>query len=477
MNRTNDKKKIVFIAAGALLLCGAATGGVWWAQGLIEEEQNAIKGLQEQVAAAEAKIKKIPGVERDVIILRENVQEYVKILPEDKEVTNFVRATNQFSAQTGINLTKVQPVEFGVSNKGSAFGRYTYQFEFRATLWQFMKFISFFENYERFVRVASFNLTTGDTANGRMTAGEDGDVVHQMQMVVETYVYNAAGSGKDVVIPNYANKVASLQADILQARNQILSANYEFKGPRGRRDVFVDPRESSSQTAPGALPEELQKNIVEECKRDLNEIIGIHKRSRDANTTIIERYRLEKVRNDKMTQLISKVDETINRGRVSSIVLKVRWTKEVVEPLFELKRQVEGAAQGAVSGDRYLAEKDMKELITLMKTDLEQGNLEAARQRYEDVQDRVKVPQDDPRYKLAYEVVRLAEKTRVALEFSTLKLNIQGVCVNQDGKSGLILNGTVYQEGDYIDPNLLVKAVAAEHVEFVFKGFTVVKTW
>jgi hypothetical protein len=73
--------------------------------------------------------------------------------------------------------------------------------------------------------------------------------------------------------------------------------------------------------------------------------------------------------------------------------------------------------------------------------------------------------------------VRLAEKTRVALEFSTLKLNIQGVCVNQDGKSGLILNGTVYQEGDYIDPNLLVKAVAAEHVEFVFKGFTVVKTW
>ena len=471
--RMSDKKKMLIIAGTTILLCGGAGFGIYYTKTLIEEEQAVMTGVEEQIAAAEAKIKKIPGVERDVIILRENVQEYVKILPEEKDVNSFGRATNQFISQSGVGLERWQPTEVSGGGKASAFGRYSYELVFRGTLWQFMKLLSFFENYERFVKVTSFTLQTGDGQRGTTT--EEGDVQHMISLNVETYVYNPDRKGKDVAIPNYQNKVANLRADILQARNQILTGSYEFRGPRGRRDIFVDPRETFSDTQKGMIPEEMQRNLVEECKRDLNEIIGMHRKVKDPATTIIQRYKLERARNERLTQLQTKIEDISTKGKVANLVLRVRWTKEVIDPLSQLRREINSDTAG--KADQFLSEKELREVIMAMKDDLTNGDLEAAKVRYEEVQERTRVPRDDPRYDLAFEVVKLYERTRVAIEFSQMKIQIGGVVVNDDGKSGLILNGTVFQEGDYVDQNLLIKSVAAEHVEFVFKGFTVMKTW
>ena len=45
------------------------------------------------------------------------------------------------------------------------------------------------------------------------------------------------------------------------------------------------------------------------------------------------------------------------------------------------------------------------------------------------------------------------------------------------GKSGLLLNDQVLEEGDYVNQNLFVKAIGPEAVTFVYKGFTLIKTW
>jgi hypothetical protein len=39
-----------------------------------------------------------------------------------------------------------------------------------------------------------------------------------------------------------------------------------------------------------------------------------------------------------------------------------------------------------------------------------------------------------------------------------------------------VLNGEVYEEGEYINDNLFVRAVREEQVHFVFKGLTLVRT-
>ena len=54
---------------------------------------------------------------------------------------------------------------------------------------------------------------------------------------------------------------------------------------------------------------------------------------------------------------------------------------------------------------------------------------------------------------------------------------VQGVVVNGDrGSSGILLNGEVFEEGEYVQDDLLVKRVETEQIWFVFRGLTLVRT-
>ena len=57
-----------------------------------------------------------------------------------------------------------------------------------------------------------------------------------------------------------------------------------------------------------------------------------------------------------------------------------------------------------------------------------------------------------------------------------LDLDVQGVVVNGTGRSGVLMNGEVFEEGDYIADDLLVKMVEEEQIWFVFRGLTLVRT-
>ena len=82
MANWTQKKQLFAICGGAGLVCALAVGGVFYAQGLIAEIETAIDGKQQSIAAAETKIGQIPTLEKETIILRENLGEYVKILPD-----------------------------------------------------------------------------------------------------------------------------------------------------------------------------------------------------------------------------------------------------------------------------------------------------------------------------------------------------------------------------------------------------------
>ena len=111
-----------------------------------------------------------------------------------------------------------------------------------------------------------------------------------------------------------------------------------------------------------------------------------------------------------------------------------------------------------------------------MTDDCNNGQLEQARERYEAVQDRLAVPVGDARHSLAVDAKSWHHKATTALDFKGLDLNVQGVVVNGTGRSGVLLNGETYEEGDYIADDLLVKLVEEEQVWFVFRGLTLVRT-
>ena len=232
MRKFTDNQKLGMVAGAVVLLCGLGGTGVWWAKGKVDEKRLAIEDMRTRIADAEAKIAKIPAIEQDVIILRENLNEYVKILPEEQELSNFVRITNEFVSQSGVHMRQLVPGN-PTKGRGSAFSRYSYKLELNATIWQLMQFMIFFENYERFVQVKDFQLASGQPTPSN-------DTVHTVSMTVETYVYTGKTKGKDVTIPNYANKVEKLQEEIYEARTITVSEKYKFQGSRGRRDIFMD---------------------------------------------------------------------------------------------------------------------------------------------------------------------------------------------------------------------------------------------
>ena len=102
--------------------------------------------------------------------------------------------------------------------------------------------------------------------------------------------------------------------------------------------------------------------------------------------------------------------------------------------------------------------------------------LEQARDRYESVRDQLSVPQSDERYGLAVEAKGWHIKATTALDFKALDLDVQGVIVNGVGTSGVLLNGEVFEEGEFVQDDLLVKMVEEEKVWFVFRGLTLVRT-
>ena len=156
MAKLSEKQVLLTVAGATVLLCGAAGAGIWWAMGLVDDQQQIIEQKESQIDAARKKIRKIKKAEEKVIVLRENVHEYVKMLPEDRELHKFFRTAQRFALQAGIQLDKAVP---GRAGKRTAFENVVYRFEFTSNLWQFMKFINFFENYERFVKVREVRMT------------------------------------------------------------------------------------------------------------------------------------------------------------------------------------------------------------------------------------------------------------------------------------------------------------------------------
>jgi hypothetical protein len=118
----------------------------------------------------------------------------------------------------------------------------------------------------------------------------------------------------------------------------------------------------------------------------------------------------------------------------------------------------------------------MRQLVTDLTTDCNNGQLDQARSRYELVLQRIAVPETDARYPLALAAKAWHVKAITAIDFKALDLKVQGIVVNPDGRSGVLLNGETYEEGEYVSDELLVKQVQEEQIWFVFRGLTLVRT-
>ena len=471
MANWTQKKLLLTIGGGSLALCMLAGGGIYHAHGLIEEVEARTAEKEKAVEDADRKIAMTASLEKSVIILRENLDEYVKILPDEKELTNFVRMLQQFSRQSGIVKSNSLTNRKARETKGERFTPIEYSYDFEATLWQCMKFMNFVENVERFVSITDVNITSGD--GNRSGEERDGDVVHKVRLSLQTYKYNRDSDGKEAQIPDYEKRKKELTEDIWNNMRQIRLDKYAFKGQGGRRDVLVDPRERGDIRLNGPSQAE-QRTVLERYIGEITRLKEIQQKIKKQDATLFEQYALEKSLKEGLETLAGGIEA--DGGMVSYAAYRLRWAREVVAPFEDLRGQIAAAKQEAAQKDPYLAEKDLRQLVVDMEADCNSGQLEQAKNRFEAVSNRCAVPAGDPRHAIAVEAKKWHHKATTALDFKSLDLKVQGVVVNQGGRSGVLLNGDTYEEGEYVAEDLLLKAVEEERIWFVFRGLTLVRT-
>jgi Tfp pilus assembly protein PilO len=468
-----QKKQLIAICGGAALVCALAVGGVFYAQGLIAEIETSIDGKQQSIVAAEQKIGQIPALEKEAIILRENLGEYVKILPDTKALNDFVRMINQFQNQSGIKGTGLILKKAAAPKGSERFALIEYSYEFKGTLWEFLKFVNLVENYERFVSISDFTIQSGD--KGKQAETRDGDVVHSVRLTLQTYSYNGKPSGKEAVIPDYDGQVQALSEEIFKRLQLIRIEKYNQKGNQGRRDILVDPRVRGDEQLSGALPQKEQYPILQRYLSEVQGLDDMLQRMRRQDTTMFEQYSLEKRIKEGLAKVTVGVET--DTSRITYGPYKAQWVKDVVQGIERVRAGIaDGSRLDPKHVDPYLPQKELEQLVVDLQADCHAGQLEEAKTRYESVSNQLNVPASDPRHELAVAAKAWHVKATTALDFRSLDLRLQGVVVNRGGRSGVLLNGEVYEEGEYVSDELLIKLVEEEQVWFVFRGLTLVRT-
>lgn len=469
MANWNQKKQLLAIGGATLAVCLATLGGVFYAQTLVEEVDAQIDAKRQEIQAAEAKIKLIPATEDEVIVLRENLENYVKILPDSKELIAFVRMIDDFERQTGVQGNGLVPVRIPEGKGPQRFQRIAYTYDARGTLWQFLKLVNLIESYDRFVAITDFAISSGGGGRDEELVG--GEVVHTMRVTLQTYTYNSQGVGKEVAIANYDKRKNELSEEIWKRIRDVRIEKYDYREKVGRRDIFVDPRISGE---PGTVETmEVQKQLLERYVGDVAHLLAVAKKLRDPETSLFEQYGLEK----QLREGLAKVDESIEADvrLVTFAPFKLKWATLVNQPLDQVRAQV-AAVDPARIQDPYLPKPELENLLAAMLRDLNAGQLQDAKGRYDAAAARLKVPASDERHGLAVQAKALHVKAATALEFQGMDLRLDGVVVNHGGRSGVLLNGEIYEEGEFIAEDLLLKQVEEEQVWFVFRGLTLVRT-
>lgn len=473
MANWTQKKLLFTIGGGALAVCLLAAGGVYYAQGLIEEIEAKVAQKKDEVAAAEVKIAKIPALQKSVVVLRENLDEYVRILPDTRELTTFVRSLNQFERQSGMLGMGLQLKARRESKTVERFAPIEYTYEGTATLWQALRFMNLIENYKRFVSITDFSINSGGSG-GRGGEMRDGDSVHQVRLTLQTYTYNRRAEGKEAEIPDYASLKESLAEEIWKSRVNIGIEGYEHRGQQSRRDILVDPRDRADADVTGPSQSE-QRALLERYIAEITRLREMLQRSRRPEATMFEAYSLDKGVKEGLAKVLGEIDA--DADRLTSAMYRLRWAKEVAKPVDDLKAELADVTPTPKVQDPYLPMKDLQQLVADMDADCKTGQLEQAKARYEAASGRLNgVPADDPRHTLAVAAKSWHVKATTALDFKALNIKVQGVVVNHAGRSGVLLNGETFEEGEYVSDDLMVKTVEEEQVWFVFRGLTLVRT-
>jgi Tfp pilus assembly protein PilO len=453
-----------FLGFAGLIFAGAGAGA-WFTWKSCQELDEQATNLNDQVTAAKSRIATIDDLEKEVIVLRENVQNYVRILPSDSEVNDFFRKIEDFRRDSGVEISELrsQPNRTKVASS-AVFDRAEYKIQFYATYAQFLQFINRLENYERFVSISSLRIQAGMPPE--KDKSQTSEIKHKYDVTVVTYVYTGEDVGKGVTIPGYDRKREQLAEQITEMRNGLALEKFNLVSETSRRDPFVDPRPRRNAKGSANQP------AVEEQRALLNRVIARIQECNglldllDTSDSVLQGMERKVQALNILSEISTQVEEANSKGQIADANLKKDWEKKVMPELAKLKTRLGDSTQ-PVEQDRLR----YRQTLARMEATYESGAYEDCVKAFDTIRVLSSVPSADPELvQVQQRMEQLWTAAQTAVEFKKKKIVVNGLVVYPGQESVAIVNKTVYRAGETIEDDLVLLEIHEDHLVFEFKG-------
>jgi Tfp pilus assembly protein PilO len=458
----NEKRKLIAIVAGCAL-CALGLGGLlWWQNGQIQEARERTATLRGNIDSSRKLVEGTGALEREVIVLRELSEVMKGILPDTDDVNNLVRTLQRFSEESGVRISGLKKKVENANRKDTGdFTKVAYTLSLEGDAFQYLDFLDLIEGHSRFMRVPGFRIS----AANRNELEKEGVPAHKVTVDVETYVYEPQKDVKRVPIDGYDRKRDLLLGEIDRRKGSLQPTSYAYRGARGRRDPWIDPRTPVQPDATSTLNVQEQMDVVQKLAERTQDVLAKWGQVRAAENVIVEmttRAEMEEL----LTALEADVRRTVGGKLISYVPSQTRLQGEVIEPLNDLRQQLSASEEG-----RGPSETQLKELLRTMVSHREAGEYKLMLEAFAVVDNRLAQVESDPlRRPLVERLRELAYEGRTVIDFEKVKLDVGGVVLIEGGAPIVMINGRSLGEGDALGQDLVVRAIRRDEIEFIFRG-------
>ena len=466
---SSEKKRWVILIAVSLLAAVGVGVLIYLQEQKIQEDRTQVENLKNQIAEQRAIIKQTPELVKEVIVQRETDTVIKEILSDDEDITNFVRTLHAFEEEAGVTITSLKEQRSARNARNRQdFDRVGYTLAYEADAFQLLSFLDLVESHPRFMSVTALKVQAASRSD---YDSEDGPQ-HRVTLDLETYVYRPSQAAKEVNIDHYDRKRDLLISEISKRGAELRVASYDYRGARGRRDPFIDPRVEIEEGW-DPLPVEEQIAIVDELIELTDALEELHEKKRvaAADGDVITVMKANAAFDEKLVEVEARILEVETNQWISFAPAMRRFEKMVLERVDEIMSDEPGGTTGPTLATLQSTFDEMERLIDTQEYEL---SLETFRV----VEPGLGLAERDPlKQSVVTDLRELKLLADTVLEFESINLDIRGVALYESERPVALINGLPVTEGELVGDELIVRDIGTDQIEFAFRGLVLARVF
>ena len=463
----NEEKKRLIITSsiGAVIAIGIGVL-IYFQREKIAEQRIEVENLKVAVAQDRALIKTTPELVKEVIVQRETDAVIEEILSSEKDINDLVRTLEAFGDEAGVNITQFKERR-AKAKKGRRqdFENVGYTLNFEGDAFQLLAFLDHIETHRRFMSVTAFKLSAASRNEYESDAGPQ----HRVQLDLETYVYTPTGVAEEVRIDQYDRKRDLLISEISKRAADLRFVPYEYRGGRGRRDPWIDPRVDVEEGGGNQMTIEGQLELVAELVDRAHRAEAVFNDAETADNVVAEMKALAEL-DELLAVLDADILEVEDTNVLTYVLAAKRFENRVVDVVARLR--VDNANVDLSQGPSLAL---LKQTADTMESHVRNQEWDLAIDVFNSIESRLEGAKGEERVVLAQTIHQLKLLCDTVLEFETIALDIRGIAVHEDFRPVALINGESVTEGELVGDELIIRSIMPDQVEFAFRGLVLAR--